>query len=295
MSSSRPTLRQCVPQRDVVLLTLDALRYDTALLARQQGRTPTLDALLPDGWERRHSPGTFTYASHQSFFAGFLPTPVDDPAQARPLALRFPGSRTIDRATLVLDGPSVPQGFAARGYRTICIGSTGFFNPLHPLGRVLPALFDESYWRHDLGVTDLRSPRNQVALAVERLAAAADQRVFLFINLGATHPPTRGYLPGAGEESVATQVAALAAIDRALPPLLEALRGRGGAWGIACSDHGTCFGDDGLYGHRLVHPVVLTVPYGEWVVEPADGSAASLADDIAGPASPLPGDRETEP
>jgi len=33
--------------------------------------------MLPaSGWERRHSPASFTYAAHQAFFAGFLPTPA---------------------------------------------------------------------------------------------------------------------------------------------------------------------------------------------------------------------------
>ena len=40
------------------------------------GRTPHLTRLLPRGWEERHSPGSFTYAAHQAFFAGFLPTPA---------------------------------------------------------------------------------------------------------------------------------------------------------------------------------------------------------------------------
>ena len=34
---------------------------------------------------------------------------------------------------------------------------------------------------------------------------------------------------------------------------------------IACSDHGTCYGEGGRVGHRVAHPVVWTVPYAEAV------------------------------
>ena len=62
---------------DVLLLTLDTLRYDVAESARAASQTPNLARWLPDGrWELRHSPGNFTYAAHQAIFAGFFPTPA---------------------------------------------------------------------------------------------------------------------------------------------------------------------------------------------------------------------------
>ena len=79
--------RALVGSHDILLITLDTLRYDVARDMLAAGRTPNLAALLPGGqWEQRHSPGSFTYAAHQAFFAGFLPTPTapgQHPARVR--------------------------------------------------------------------------------------------------------------------------------------------------------------------------------------------------------------------
>jgi len=64
----------------------------------------------------------------------------------------------------------------------------------------------------------------------------------------------------------ATQAAALAYVDRQLPPLFQALQRRGPTLVIICSDHGTAYGEDGYFGHRINHPVVWTVPYAELVL-----------------------------
>ena len=92
------------------------------------------------------------------------------------------------------------------------------------------------------------------------------RRIFLFLNVSALHQPNCAYLPGATEDSPATQAAALAYVDRCLPPLFAALGRRAPALCIVCSDHGTAYGEDGYVGHRLGHPVVWTVPYAEFVL-----------------------------
>ena len=248
-------------KRDVVFLTLDSLRFDVAQRVFQTGRSPNLARVVgSQGWERRHSPATFTYAAHQAFFAGFLPTPACDPAAERLFALRFDGSRSIGKNTVVLDAPDIVTGLKALGYRAICVGGVGFFNKRTPISRVLPGLFDESHWSPELGVSDPRSPRNQVACAVQALARAP-LPAFLFINFSATHKPTRMYLPGAREDNVDTQAGALVAVDAALPPLFEALSKRGECFVLAMSDHGDAFGEDGCFGHRLAHATVWDVPF----------------------------------
>ncbi len=260
-------MNRLVGSHDLLLMTLDTLRYDVARDLWAAGRTPTLTALLPPGgWERRHSPASFTYAAHAAFFAGFLPTPAAPGYHERLFALRFEGSASTSPRTLVLDGPDVVSGLRARGYHTTCIGGVGFFNKANPLGRVFPSLFDESHWSPTLGVTDPRSTENQVALACEVLARTKE-RIFLFINVSALHQPNRCYLPGATEDTPASQGSALAYVDRCLPPLIEALRARGPAFGVICSDHGTAYGEDGYQGHRLGHPVVWEVPYAEILLD----------------------------
>ncbi|MGE7415915.1 STM4013/SEN3800 family hydrolase [Methylobacterium tarhaniae] len=256
---------------DILLVTLDSLRYDVAAAALAAGRTPHLARLLPTGgWERRHAPGSFTYAAHQAFFAGFLPTPAAPGPHPRHFALRFEGSRTTGPDTALLDGPDIVSGLAACGYHTLCIGGVGFFNKRTPLGCVLPGLFAESHWRPGFGVQARTSTAAQVGLAVARLAELdPDRRLFLFLNVSATHHPTRHYLPGATRESAETQGAALAYADGALAPLFPALARRGPAFCILCADHGSAFGEDGYQGHRLAHPTVWDVPYAEFILEAA--------------------------
>ena len=262
-------VRSLVGTHDVLFVTLDALRYDVARDLLDRGRTPRLAAVLPPGgWELRHSPGTFTLPAHQAFFAGFLPTPARPGKHVRPFAIRFPGSESTGDRTAVFDAPDIVSGFASRGYRTICIGGVGFFNGATPLGAVLPAYFQESHWTPKLGVNDPRSTENQVELARSLLAAAPrDPRIFLFVNVSAIHHPNRHYRPGAERDSLASHGAALEYVDGQLGGLFDAVRSRGPAFCIVCSDHGTAYGEDGFWGHRVSHPAVSQVPYAEFMVE----------------------------
>jgi hypothetical protein len=257
-------------KRDLFLITLDALRYDVAEEALASGRAPNLTTLIPKGFEARHTPATFTYAAHHAFFAGFFPTPPPPGRYKRPIAMRFAGSRSIGSETLVLDAPCLVSACRQAGHHTICVGGTEFFNPEAPLGTTLPRLFDEAHWSREMGVTSPRASALQLALAAKRLGEIpSTQRVFLFINAAATHPPTRIYVRGARTESPSTQRAALEDLDSHLPVLIDAMRARGGAVGIICSDHGTCFGEDGYEGHRVAHDKVWTVPYAEVTIDPA--------------------------
>jgi arylsulfatase A-like enzyme len=258
------SFKDALGQRDLFLLTLDALRWDVAENTLARGEAPNLAALIGGAFERRQTCATFTLPAHQAFFAGFLPTPPGPGPHPRPIALRFPGSKSISPHTLTLEGACIPSALGRAGYHTICIGGTSFFNPDSPLGAALPRAFDEAHWSREMGVASPRASRLQLALAASRLREIpSERRVFLFINLSATHPPTRIFLKGAKEESVATQAAALRELDRHLPVLFDAMRARGGAVGIVCSDHGTCFGDDGHVGHRVAHEAVWNVPYAE--------------------------------
>ena len=65
-----PDMNLVVGSHDIVFITLDTLRYDVAQALFEAGELPVLGRCLPAaGWERRHSPATFTYAAHQAFFA----------------------------------------------------------------------------------------------------------------------------------------------------------------------------------------------------------------------------------
>lgn len=247
--------------RSLLFVTLDTLRFDVAQAAFEAGELPNLAPFLgAGGWEERHTPGSFTYAAHTAFFAGFLPTPVAPGPHERLFALAFPGSETTGARTRVLEGPDIVRGFAALGYRTICIGGTGFFNQRTPLGSELPSRFDEAHWDPSLGVTDPHSTENQVALALERLAAAS-RPVFLFVNVSALHQPNHFYAKQATDD-LTSHRAALRYVDRALAPLLAAFVHDEV---LLLSDHGTCYGEDGYTGHRIGHPLVYTVPFAHYV------------------------------
>lgn len=261
-------MNQIVGKKHVLFITFDTLRYDVAQREFAQGGTPNLAQQIP-GWERRHAPGSFTFASHSAFFAGFLPTPAAPGRHERSLALKFDGSETIGSSTYVFDAPDIVSGFAELGYRTICIGGVGFFNKRNPLARVLPGLFQESYWQQDFAVTDPDSTRNQVAFALKLLQEHQDperHKIFMFLNLSALHQPNCHYLPGASQDSIATHAAALRYIDRQLPPLFQAFSQRGESFVILCSDHGTCYGEEGYTGHRLGHEHVWTIPYAHFLL-----------------------------
>ncbi|NLT29092.1 MAG: sulfatase-like hydrolase/transferase [Propionibacterium sp.] len=251
-----------IGSHDIIWITVDSLRYDVARDTLAAGDTPHLAALLTDGWQQRHTPGSFTLPAHQAFLAGFLPTRPGEHRPARPFAGRFDGAVGARPGSFVFDEPSVPQALAARGYRTVCVGGVGFFSGRGALGGVLPGLFDESRWSPASGPKNRDSARVQADWMLDILAdTPADRRLFCLWNVSATHTPTHPYLPDARRDSPATQAAALAAADAELGRVFAALRRP--TWLIICADHGDCFGEDGQWGHGIAHPLVWTVPYAE--------------------------------
>jgi hypothetical protein len=255
-------MNSIVGSHSVLFLTFDTLRYDVAVQAFNNGLTPNLASVIPQGWELRHTPGTFTFAAHQAFFAGFLPTPAKPGLHPRLFAARFEGSETTTSDTYVLQTPDIVSGFKALNYKTVCIGGTGFFNKRTPLGNVLPSLFEESYWKPEFGVSEKKSAEHQLQFAADWIQKMnKDEKFFMFINLSAIHQPNRFYKEGAEKDSLETHQAALQYIDSKFPILTEAVIAHGKTFCILCSDHGTAYGEDGYSGHRLSHRVVLDVPY----------------------------------
>ncbi|MBB5964139.1 STM4013/SEN3800 family hydrolase [Planomonospora venezuelensis] len=260
-----------VGSHDLLLVTLDTLRYDVADELVRAGRLPNLARALPGGrWERRHSPGSFTYAAHAAILAGFLPTPAAPGPHARLFAATFPGSETTAAGTWVFDAPDLPAGLAAAGYHTICVGGVGFFNKLTPLGSALPGMFAESHWEPGYGVASPTSFEQQITCAERALARARAETggpVLLFVNVSALHQPNWFHLPGATREhgdGRESHAAALEYVDRHIGRLFALVSEERPGFAIVCSDHGTAYGEDGYIGHRIGHEVVWTVPYGEF-------------------------------
>lgn len=260
-------MNDIVGTHSILFVTLDTLRYDAAAELFHQGRTPNFTKLIPMGWEMRHTPGTFTFAAHQAFFAGFLPTPASPGQHPRMFAAHFEGSETTTRHTYVFNTADIVSGFRELAYRTICIGGVGFFNKRTPLGSVLPSLFQESFWQPDFGVTDPMSAQNQFEFAARWIRQLRqEEKFFMFINVSAIHQPNYFYKQGATIDCLETHKAALQHVDSQLPKLIEAVMAHDNTFCVFCSDHGTAYGEDGYSGHRLSHPVVLTVPYAEVIL-----------------------------
>jgi Sulfatase len=266
-----PNMNDVVGTHDLLFVTIDTLRYDVAVELLAGGRLPNLARVLPSGgWEERHTPGSFTFAAHSAFFAGFLPTPTTPGPHPRRFASRFGGSESTASATWVFDEPDLVHGLAAAGYHTACVGGVGFFNPANALGSVLPGLFAEAHWSPGTSVTAPDCLANQIAEAEKIVARLpAERRLFLFVNVPALHQPNWFYLDGATAadgDTRASHAAALEYVDREIGRLFELMSSRRECFAIVCSDHGTAYGEDGHTGHRFAHPVVWTVPYAEFVL-----------------------------
>lgn len=262
-------MNQVVGKYDILFITLDTLRYDVAQQLFEAGKTPNLAKVLPTtGWEKRHTPGSFTYAAHHAFFAGFLPTPTTPGIHSRLFALKFAGSSTTTENTYVFDRDNIVSGLADIGYHTVCIGGVGFFNQQTPLSKVLPGLFQESYWSRGLGVTEINSTANQINLAKEILQTTPlDKRLFLFINISAFHQPNYFYLNDSKQDTIESHAAAMEYVDRQLGKLWDAIKKRNNpTFCILCSDHGTAYGENGYIGHRVSDETVWTVPYFEGMI-----------------------------
>ncbi|MEU0546046.1 STM4013/SEN3800 family hydrolase [Nocardia sp. NPDC005978] len=270
----QPDMNEVIGRDDLLLLTLDTLRFDVAAELLAAGRLPNLARHLPNGeWERRHAPGSFTYASHQAIFAGFLPTPATPGPHPRLFASRFAGSETTAGRTFVYDTPDLVSALAAEGYRTVCVGGVGFFNKQGALGSVLPGLFHDSHWEPEFSVAAPAAFEAQIDRAEQVIAELpAERRLFLFVNVSALHQPNWFHLPGATRaagDSRETHAAALEYVDRHIGRLFAAVSARRRCFAIVCSDHGTAYGDDGFTGHRLGHESVWTVPYAQFFLEAA--------------------------
>ncbi|MCE0557869.1 STM4013/SEN3800 family hydrolase [Motilimonas sp. E26] len=263
-------MNQIVGSHDIVLLTLDTLRFDVAQTLLTQGELPVLGQFI-SAWQPRHSPGSFTYAAHHAIFSGFFPTPIDDPLAPRLMAVDFHGSRSIDKNTQVFQQATIVEGLAEQGYQTLCIGGVGFFNKLTPLGQTLPNLFQHSYWSEQTGVTAPDSTERQIDQAIHLLKQApVAQKAFLFINISAIHQPNYFYSArhleqGCKEDDLRSHGAALCYVDSQLQRLFDYFKSRRDTLFILCSDHGTCYGEQGYSGHRLAHETVWTVPYAQFI------------------------------
>jgi|BioPla2DNA2_1021312.scaffolds.fasta_scaffold56791_2 hypothetical protein len=262
-------MNEIVGTHDILFVCLDTLRYDVAFNEQEKNGTPNLNRY--GKWEKRHAPGNFTYPSHLAMFAGFLPTPAEPMPMFEMERLFIPKDMAANTPTpkgaFLFEGASFVEGLEKVGYETICVGGVGFFNKRTEINRVLPSLFKRSYWHPSFSCHIKDSFENQLNF-IERKLKEYDnnKRVFMYLNIDSIHYPNYFYLEGAKGDSVDTHAAALQYVDNHIERLFDLFRARGKTFVIACSDHGSCYGEDGYHFHCLSHEIVYTVPYKHFIL-----------------------------
>jgi hypothetical protein len=272
--------------RDVVVVVLDSLRFDSAVAAGM----PNMAAL--GDVERRWSYASWTAPSHYNLLMGLLPhrSPThvyaseyykDDFARYSE-RLGVPG---IDFSAML---PALWMPTYLRnvlGYRTGALVSMPVLNPRTPVNR-------------DFDTYELMSSHNDMAGMLDLITFDPDRPSFWLLNAGETHYPYG--LPGddssewprisgvhgvvkhlddpvaAGDhDTPATffgddqmrrlrdlQVRAAGYADGLLAKLYDLVPPR--TWIIVTSDHGELFGESGYFGHGpIAHDKVHEVPFVE--------------------------------
>ena len=170
--------------------------------------------------------------------------------------------RKAPEGAYTFQGPNWVEGLEREGYDTYCIGGVSFFDKRTDIGKVMPSYFRHSYWHPSFGCKVEQSPRHQVDFAIEKLRQIrGGEKIMMYINFSALHYPNYFYVPGTKRDSKQSHAAALCCIDGQLGRLFEVFGQLGQTFVICCSDHGTCYGEDGVWYHGVNHPIVNTVPY----------------------------------
>ena len=257
----------------VLLISLDSCRYDSFAAAAAAGTVPNLMTVGP--LHRAQAPSYFTYASHAAFWMGFTPgvaesdQPLLNPKAGKLFRMAFAGHAGADCGGFELQGSNVIEGFRRLGHRTIGSAAVDWFDPASATGAVLGDPFERFHFAGNTW-----SLSTQLAWITAELAATPpEQPVFLFLNVGETHVPywhegapwpcrPSPCIPFGGEAcdaaaSAARQRACLEWVDGQLGDLIQRFSG---STVLVCSDHGDCWGEDGLWEHGISHPATLTVP-----------------------------------
>lgn len=253
-------------EKSVLFITLDSCRYDTF----KSADIPNMKRL--GILYRAMAPGNFTYGSHAAMFVGFTPGVAGvrqsfvNPKYGKIFKLAGAGFPAKGTEHFTLVGGSIVEGFSKKGYLTIGSGAVGWFNPDTLTGRHLTKDFDNFMYPGAYS-----SLPKQLAWLSEVLTDP-ERPVFVFLNIGETHVPY--YYEGAPwcaeinpcvpfsedndrQECQRRQRACLEYVDHNLGPLLDAFST---ATTVVCSDHGDCWGEDGLWEHGIHHEKVIEVP-----------------------------------
>ncbi len=254
---------------NVLLITLDSCRYDSF----KKANVKNLRSIGP--LHKAHSPSYFTYGSHAAIWMGFTPgiantkQPWLNPKAGKLFRMANAGFVGDEADGIQLSGSNIIEGFSKSGYLTIGTGAVGWFDPSTETGAVLGQPFDKFFYPGN--TWSLKKQINW--LNIQFLENNSLKPMFVFLNIGETHVPywheeanwprdPSPCIPFGGKqcsrrESRKRQIACLEWVDLQLEELIKRF-----SLGtiIVCSDHGDCWGEDGLWEHGISHWATLTVP-----------------------------------
>jgi arylsulfatase A-like enzyme len=251
-AASTPVTRQGVDlrDRDVLLITVDALRADMLRAYGGKGRTPELDALAERSAVFEHA---YTPAPHTSYALASLLTGKF----VKPL---------VELGEKLGDPPTLPDRLRRYGYRTaafyppaIFFVDGASFEPLHKRG------FGFEY-RKEMFAS---APERVSQLSEYLVEADPKKPLFVWVHLFEPHEP---YAPPADEPHDGSErgryEAEVAVCDRAIAALVRRFReARPRATVIVTADHGEEFGDHGgsfhgtsLYEEQVHIPLLWSSP-----------------------------------
>jgi hypothetical protein len=253
--------------KSFLFVTIDSCRYDTFCSANLKNIRSVGHAY------KSKSPSHFTFGSHSAMFMGFTPgipeltQPYLNPKFGKIFKLANAGFEGKGTEFLTLTGRNIVDGLGRLGYVTIGSGGVGWFDPSTDTGSVLVKDFEHFYYPGNS-----YSLEKQLAFISDKMQENSAKPLFVFLNIGETHVPY--YYSGAtwdknynpcipfGTQNDANvcrerQTKCLEFVDEKLGPLLDKFAH---ASTLICSDHGDCWGEDGLWEHGIHHEKVLTVP-----------------------------------
>jgi arylsulfatase A-like enzyme/Flp pilus assembly protein TadD len=250
----------------VVLISIDTLRSDR-LPAYGYDRvdTPALDRLRQDAvlFERAYSHYPLTLPSHSSILTGLLP----------------PGHGVRDNAGYPLetaDLPFLPRLLGEAGYATGGMVSAYVLRAATGIGDSFDTYEDGIRFRAGADLGSMQRPGGETlrsALAwLDGLEDGGEEPFFLFFHIYEPHTPWRAPEPFRSRYADRPYDAEVAAADKVIGDLLDALEERGlydDALIVLLSDHGEGLGDHGeqehgvlLYREAIQVPLLVKLPGG---------------------------------
>jgi arylsulfatase A-like enzyme/Flp pilus assembly protein TadD len=243
--------------RDVVLITIDTLRFDaTGFDGNPRGTTPNLDRLASEGrvFSSAHSHNVITLPSHTNILTGMFPYQH--------------GVRENAGFKLSPKIPTAATRLKSRGYATGAFVGAFVLDSRYGLSHDFD-VYDELY-RHldeqlDFNIQQARA-QDVVAAALAWYRGQTGRPRFLWVHVYDPHAPYDPPAPYGERYKDDRYLGEVAYTDAALAPLLEAIRTvQPPPLLVVTGDHGEARGDHGELTHGLFcYEATLHVPLMVW-------------------------------